>query len=298
MPRNRKTILAYNLMMLPGIVILLIFAVYPALFGSLIVFEQFVPAKGIWGSKWVGLYYFDYIFQIPDARRVFANTVIIAVGKIIAGLICPVSFALLLNEVRCSSFKRVSQTLVYLPHFLSWVILGGVVKDVLGLDGIINNGLAAMGMERIYFLSRADLFRPILIVTNVWKEFGWGTIIYLAALSHIDPSLYEAAVMDGAGRFRQMLSVTLPGISSTIILMTTLSLGRVLNAGFDQVFNLSNPLVYSTGDIVDTYVYRVGLQSMQYSLATAVDLIKSIIGMALIMLSNFLANRFAGYRIF
>lgn len=298
MPRNRKVVLIYNLMMIPGIIILLIFSVYPALFGNLIAFKRFVPAKGIWGSKWVGLYYFEYIFQIPEARRVFVNTIIIALGKIIAGLVCPITFALLLNEIRSNSFKRLSQTFVYLPHFLSWIILGGVIKDTLSLSGILNNGLAALGFDRVYFLTQPNLFRPILIITNIWKEMGWGTIIYLASLSHIDPALYEAATMDGANRFRQALSVTLPGISSTIILMTTLSLGNVLNAGFDQVYNLSNPLVYSTGDIIDTYVYRVGLQSMQYSLGTAVDLFKSLISVVLVAVSNFLANRFAGYRIF
>lgn len=296
--RNKKTILAYNIMMLPGIIILLIFAVYPATFGSLIAFKHYIPAKGILGSKWAGLYYFEYLFQIPEARRVFVNTVIIAIGKITSGLVFPVVFALLLNEVRCSWYKRLTQTLVYLPHFLSWVILGGVVKTLLATDGIINDLLGYFGIEPIFFLSKPEMFRPILIITETWKEFGFGAVIYLAALSNINPVLYEAAVIDGAGRFRQILSVTLPGIASTIVLMTTLSLGNVLNAGFDQVFNLYNPMVYSTGDIIDTYVYRVGMQNMQYSLSTAVGLLKSVIGIVLITLSNVLADRVAGYRIF
>lgn len=296
--RNRKTIFVYNAMMLPGMILLILFSIVPIFMGVMIALKNYIPAKGVFASKWVGLYYFEYIFQIPEARRVFANTLIIAVSKIIVGIIVPVLFALMLNEIRCGWYKRLSQTLVYLPHFLSWVILGGVVTNLLSTNGLVNDIISAFGGERIFFLSKSGMFRKILVITETWKEFGFGTIIYLAALTTIDPEIYEAAIIDGAGRMKQLTAITLPSLLPTIVLMITLSLGNILNAGFDQVYNLYNPLIYDTGDIIDTYVYRVGLVGMQYSLSTAVGLLKSSISMVLIASSNWLANRFAGYRIF
>ena len=261
-------------------------------------FQNYVPAKGILGSDWVGLDHFRYMFQLPDSKQIFANTIIIAVGKLVVGMIVPIIFALILNEARVQWFKKWVQTIVYLPNFLSWVVLGTVVSMIFSYDGMFNNFLEFIGSERIMFLASNTWFRPLLIATDVWKSYGYGTIIYLAALTAINPALYESAAMDGANRFKQMIHITLPGILPTIVLLATLNLGSVLNAGFDQVFNLYNPIVYQTGDIIDTYVYRMGLVDMQFSFATAVGLLKSVVSFGLIVLSYKLADKFAGYRIF
>ena len=292
---NSET-LSYQAMLLPGILLLIIFIVIP-LFGLVIAFQNYVPAKGIFGSKWVGLENFEYMFLIPDSMQVFWNTIVIAVAKIIAGIIVPVIFALLLNEAKNVLFKKTVQTVVYMPYFLSWVILGSIFQTMFSLDGPINAIIQMLGGEPIMFLGSNDWFRSIIVITDTWKNFGYGAIVYLAALLAIDPNLYEAAAIDGAGRFRQLINITLPSLVPTIVLMTTLSLGNVLNAGFDQVFNMYNAMVYETGDIIDTYVYRMGLIDMQYSLSTAVGLLKSIVSSILIILSYTLARKFAGYRI-
>lgn len=287
-----------HLMILPGIVVLLIYNYIP-MAGIVIAFERFTPAKGIFGSKWVGLDNFEYIFSMPDFGTVVWNTFFIAIMKIITELVCPITLALMLNEIRSTKFKRGIQTAVYLPHFLSWVILGGILVDILSpSDGIINKIIIALGGEPIFFLGDSAIFPYTVIVTNIWKEVGYKTIIYLAALTGIDLSLYEAAIVDGAGRWKQTLHVTIPGILSTIVLMVTLSLGNVLNAGFDQIFNLYSPQVYSTGDILDTMVYRLGLEDMQYGPATAVGLFKSLISFTMITLSYTLARRYADYKLF
>lgn len=290
-------IFSYHLMLFPSTILLIIFSIVP-MFGLLMAFQNYVPAKGILGSKWVGMSNFTYMFQIPDSIQVFKNTIIIAIAKMVAGIIVPVLFALLLNEAKNRFFKRLVQTIVYLPYFLSWVLLGGVFITMFSLDGIANQVVISLGGDPMMFLGSNTWFRPIVIATDVWKNFGYGAIIYLAALTGIDPCLYEAAAIDGAGRWKQLLHITLPALIPTIILMTTLSLGNVLNAGFDQIFNLYNPLVYDTGDIIDTYVYRMGLVSMQYSLGTAVGLMKSVISFILIGVSYWMAKRFAGYHIF
>ncbi|UVI29432.1 ABC transporter permease [Paenibacillus spongiae] len=298
MSRQWRLELPLLIMLLPGTILVLIYSYGPML-GIVIAFEKFIPSKGMFGSKWIGLDNFRQLLDIPNFFQVFWNTVFIAVMKIIAGLIVPMVFALLLNEVRHTLFKRGIQTLVYLPHFLSWVILSGILIDILSPnDGFVNNLLKTFGMEPVFFLGDPHWFPYTLIISDVWKEFGFGTIIYLAALTGIDPTLYEAAVMDGAGRWRQTFHITLPGIRSVAVLLTVLSLGNVLNAGFDQVFNLYSPVVYETGDIIDTLVYRTGLIDAQYGLATAVGLIKSVISFTLIVLSYRLAYRFANYRIF
>lgn len=293
----KKTERYYHLMLLPGMILVFIFSIIP-MFGVVMAFQNYVPAKGIFGSEWVGLDHFKYMFQLPDSMQIFSNTIIIAVGKLIVGMIVPIIFALILNEARISWFKKWVQTIVYLPNFLSWVVLGTVISMIFSYDGMFNNFLEFLGVERIMFLASNTWFRPLLIATDVWKGYGYGTIIYLAALTAINPALYESAAMDGANRFKQMIHITLPAILPTIILLATLNLGSVLNAGFDQVFNLYNPVVYQTGDIIDTYVYRMGLVDMQFSFATAVGLLKSIISFGLIVLSYKLADRFAGYRIF
>lgn len=295
--RNARSSRAYHVMMLPAMLLLLIFSIAP-MSGIVIAFEKFVPAKGIFGSKWVGLNNFKYMFSQPDSWQVLSNTVIIAVSKIVLNLVVPVIVALLLNEIRSRSFKRAVQTIIYLPHFLSWVILGGILTNVLSLDGIVNRFLQLLGMQPVLFLASNATFRPVIIITDVWKEFGFGSVIYLAAITGINETFYEAAEMDGANRLQRVLHVTLPGIMPTVVLMATLSLGNVLNAGFEQIFTLYNPMVYSTGDIIDTYVHRTGLVNAQYGLATAVGLLKSVVSMVLIAGSYKLAEKTVNYRIF
>lgn len=287
----------YHMMMFPGIVLLIIFSTIP-LFGVVIAFQDFNIGLGLKGSPWIGLENFTYLFQIRDSKVIFFNTIFIATGKIIAGLIVPVTFAVLLNELKNSIFKRWVQTIVYLPHFISWVILAGVMIEMLSMDGIINGAIEALGLEKVMFLASNDWFPWIIIGSDTWKDFGFGAIIYLAALAGIDPTLYEAAEIDGAKRFQKIRYITLPSLVPSIILLATLSIGSILNAGFDQIFNLYNPLVYPSGDVIDTYVYRVGLVQAQYGFATAVGLLKSLIGFILIIISYRLAYQFANYRIF
>ncbi|MFD0674056.1 ABC transporter permease [Cohnella sp. GCM10027633] len=293
-----KRQLPLHLMVLPSFLLVLVFS-YGPIGGLVIAFQKFSLVKGIFGSKWNGLDNFEYMFNLPDIWQVVRNTVFIAVMKIIAGLIVPIVVALLLNELRKQAFKRWIQTMIYLPHFLSWIILGGVLIDILSpTTGIVNQFLGMFGVEPIYFLGSVHWFPGVIVASDVWKEFGFSTIVYLAALTGINPSLYEAAVIDGATRWRQTLHITLPGILPVVILLTTLSLGNVLNAGFDQIFNLYSPQVYESGDIIDTFVYRLGLVDSQYSLATAVGLMKSAVSVVLISTSYYLAHRFANYRIF
>jgi putative aldouronate transport system permease protein len=287
----------YYLMLLPGLLWVFVFKIIP-MFGLVMAFQDFNPGKGIFGSEWVGLENFKYMMQLNDSKTIFLNTVFIAVLKIIGNLIAPILVALMLNELRLNTLKRGIQTIVYLPHFMSWVILAGIMLDVFAYRGPVNAIRSAFGSEPILFFARAELFVPLLVGSDVWKEFGFNAVIYLAALTGINPELYEAAAIDGASRFQRIIHITLPGISTVIILMTALSLGNVLNANFDQIFNLYNPLVYSTGDIIDTWVYRMGLLQLQYALATAVGLLKSVIGFVLIALSYVLARKFANYNIF
>lgn len=285
-------------MVLPGLILVLIYS-YGPMFGIVIAFQKFMPARGIFDSPWSGLDNFRYVLDMPDSMRVLRNTVIIAFLKIVAGLIVPIIVSLLLNEVRKELFKRGIQTLIYLPHFLSWIILGGILIDILSPStGIVNQALSWAGIEPIFFLGDNSWFRPVLVISDVWKEFGFNTIVYLAALTSISPALYEAAIVDGAGRWKQTWHITLPGMMPIIVLLTTLSLGNVLNAGFDQVFNLYSPQVYESGDIIDTFVYRIGLVDAQYGVATAVGLFKSVVSFIFISVSYYLAYRLAHYRIF
>lgn len=295
--RKRIDEIKYHIMLLPGMLFLGLFSFVPMI-GIIIAFQNFRPARGLLNSDFIGLDNFTYMFQLPYSRQVFMNTVIIAVLKIIANLIVPLVFALLVNEIRIRWFKRTFQTIVYLPYFLSWVILAGAVRNIVDLDGIINQILSGIGIEPIFFMASNFWFRPIVVLSNTWKDFGFNMIIYLAAITSVGLEQYEAAIVDGANRLQQILYITIPGILSTIVLLATLSLGNVLNAGFDQIFNLYNPLVYETGDILDTYVYRIGLVQAQYGLATAVGLFKSVISFVLIIISYKMAAKFANYRIF
>ena len=267
--------------------------------GIVIAFQKFIPAKGISGSEWIGWDNFRYVISLPDTLKVLQNTVFIALMKIVTGLVFPLTVALLLNEILNKFVKRSIQTLIYLPHFLSWTILGGVLIDVLSPSiGIVNEIVKMFGFEPIYFLGNNNWFPYVLVITNAWKEVGFSTILYLAALTSISPALYEAAVVDGANRWRQTWHVSLPGMRPIIILLATLSLASVLNAGFDQVFVLYNPQVYESGDIIDTFVYRMGLISAQFGPATAIGLFNSVVSFILISIAYYLAYRFAKYRIF
>lgn len=292
-----KKNLPLYILVLPSIILVLIFN-YAPMVGVVMAFQNYIPWLGILKSEWVGLENFRQIFAYKESIQIIINTLIIAVSKIIFGLIVPIIMALLLNEVHHMGLKKGIQTLVYLPHFLSWVTVAGMMRDILGLDGIINLFIQNMGYDPVFFLGKASMFRQIAVITDLWKGFGFGMIVYLAAISGVDQSMYEAAKVDGANRWRQTLSITLPSILPMIIVMATLSLGNVLNAGFDQIFNLYSPLTYSTGDIIDTYVYRQSLINGQYSFGTAVGLFKSGIGFMLTVISYRIAYKFAGYRIF
>jgi len=299
-PRSSKRLREFplHIMLLPGVVILFVYSYIP-MAGISIAFQNFYPTNGLFGSDWIGLKNFRYVMQMPDIAEVLWNTIYIATMKIIAGQIVPLSIALLLNELKNQLVKRGVQTLIYLPHFLSWILLGGILIDILSpSEGIIAQILRTIGIEPIFFLGSNQWFPYVMVASDVWKEFGFGTIIYLAAITGINPTLYEAAIMDGANHWRQTWHITLPGMLPIIVLMATLSLGNVLNAGFDQIFNLYSPAVYQTGDILDTVVYRMGLIDAQFGVATAIGLLKSVVSTILISISYYLAYRLANYRIF
>jgi len=293
---NRNGLL--HVMVWPALFLVLLYH-YGAMAGLLMAFERYVPTKGFFNSPWIGWDNYKYVIALPDTPRVIVNTLKISTMKIIFGLITPVVTALLLNEVRKMAFRRIFQTIVYFPHFLSWVIISGILMDILSpSDGMVNRLIAGLGGKPIFFLGDNNWFQFTLVASDVWKDFGFKTIVYLAALTSISPTLYEASEIDGANRWQQTLHITLPGIVPIIILLTTLSLGEVLNAGFDQILNLYSPAVYKTGDVIDTLVYRLGLQQFQYGVATAVGFFKSCVSLILIGISYFLAYRLANYRIF
>lgn len=289
----------FHLIVLPAVVMTIIFNYVPIL-GIVMAFQDYKPWLGIADSNWIGLDHFRKIFWRQDSQRVIGNTLFIAIFKIVTNLIIPYVFALLLNEVRQMFVKRSIQTLVYLPHFLSWVILGGILIDILSPSGgLVNKALEGLfGIDPIFFLGEGNWFRFTVIVSDNWKDFGFSAIIFLAALAGISPSLYEAAEVDGANRWKQTLHITIPALLPITIVLATLSMGQVLNAGFDQIFNLYNPLVYDKGDIIDTFVYRVGIVSGQMGFGTAVGLFKSVIGFTLIVIAYRLAYKLANYRIF
>jgi putative aldouronate transport system permease protein len=286
----------FHLMLVPGILLVFVFSYIP-LYGLIIAFEKYNPGLGF-ASPWVGLQNFEFVFTQPNFLRTITNTIYMSIFKLLGGVAVSVMFALLLNEINRHQIKRTFQTLVYIPYFLSWVILAGVLSDILSLDGVLNGLLHWLGMGPIDFLANPKMFPWTMILSEIWKSFGFGTVIYLAALTGIDPGLYEAAVVDGASRWKQTMHITIPLLVPTIILVIVLSIGQILNIGFDQIYNLYAPIVYQTGDIIDTYVFRLGIQQAQYSVATAVGLFKSVVSCLFVSLSFYLADRLAGYRIF
>lgn len=294
---SNKTQLPYYFMLMPAVIILFVYSYIP-MAGIVIAFQKYEPIIGFLKSPWVGFENFRYVFSMQNFGQVMYNTVYIAVYKIVLQIILCILFSILINEVRCTVAKRCIQTLIYFPHFLSWVLLGGILIDLLSpATGLVNKVIAAFGGKPIFFLADNKWFPTVIIWSEMWKEVGWGTIIYLAAITGIDPTLYEAAKIDGANKFRQIMSVTIPGIVPIIVLSTVLSLGRVLNAGFDQIYNLYSPIVYESGDIIDTLVYRIGLQEAQYSVGAAIGLFKSAVSLVLVLSSYKLADKFAGYRV-
>lgn len=284
------------LMFLPGLLLLLTFE-YGPMYGLVLAFKDFKLGLGVWDSPWVGMANFERLFNEDQSVRVLRNTVIISLLKLAAGIPAPIILALLINEVRTGIFKRGVQTISYLPHFLSWVILSSMIYQLLSPStGIVNTVLKSLGMQPIYFLADPDWFRPILVISSVWKEAGWGTIIYLAALASVNYDLHEAAALDGASRLQRIRDINFPTIVPVIGIVALLNLGGVLSAGFDQVFNLYNPQVYNVGDIIDTYVYRVGLVGLDYGFATAVGLFKGVVGFTLVMIFNTIARRLSDGR--
>lgn len=278
------------LILLPGIIYFVVFHYIP-MYGAMIAFKDFKAALGIFGSKWVGLKNFIDFFNHPSFGLVLKNTLIISFYKIICGFPAPIILALLLNEVKQEAYKRTIQTISYLPHFLSWVVIGGLAAKMFSPStGVINMLIKSLGFEPIYFMAEPAYFRTILVLSDIWKEIGWGSIIYLAALAGVDPQLYEAAIVDGASKWRQLWSITIPSIAPTIVIMFILRVGGVMNAGFEQIFMMYSPNVYAVSDIIDTFVYRIGLESAKYSLATAIGLFKSVIGFLLILITNRLSK--------
>ncbi|QAY67635.1 ABC transporter permease [Paenibacillus protaetiae] len=280
------------LMILPGLIYFIIFKYVP-MFGLVIAFEDYKPFKGVFGSDWVGLDHFRRLFTQPDFWNILANTLILFGMNLVFYFPVPILLALMLNEVRVSFFKRFFQTLVYLPHFMSWVIIVSISYVMLTMDGgVINELLESLGMAKINFLLSPEWFRPTYIIQVIWREAGWGTIIYLAAIASVDPQLYEAARMDGAGRFRQIWHITLPAIRSVIIVLLILKIGDVLELGFEHVYLLLNSMNRDVAEIIDTYVYTAGLRQMQFSYSSAVGLFKSVIGLILVMAANKLSKKF------
>ncbi|WP_020619227.1 ABC transporter permease subunit [Paenibacillus daejeonensis] len=274
------------LLLLPGLLLILLFR-YAPMYGIVIAFQEYNIFKGIMGSEWVGFAQFARLFRSPDFYEIMRNTVLISLYKLAASFSLPIILSLLLNELKHLVFKRVTQSVIYLPHFVSWVIFSGILISFLNpIDGLFNAILANFGSTPIDFLGSSAYFRSILVISDIYKEVGWGTIIYLAAIAGVNADLYEAARIDGANKGRQMWHVTLPAIRPVIIILVILSLANILEAGFQQVFLLYSPLVYDVGDIIDTYVYRVGIQEANYSYATAAGLFKSVVAMTLIITVN------------
>lgn len=284
------------LLLLPAIVWYALFC-YGPIYGVQLAFKDFRIMEGISGSPWVGLKHFHTMFQSAnDFPRILRNTIVLSLYHIIFGFPAPIALALLFNEIRLKAFKRITQTLTYLPHFLSWVVLAGILVTILSPStGVVNQILQWIGLEPIYFLGDKQYFRFTLVVSAIWKEIGWGTIVYLAALASVDPHLYEAAVVDGAGRWKQTLLITLPLMYPVIAIMFIFRVGGILDAGFDQVINLYHPAVYEVSDILDTYIYRVGVSGaqgfMQYGFAAAVGLYKNVIALGFVLGTNFIVKK-------
>lgn len=285
----------YLLLMLALPVILVAIFDYGPMYGLQIAFKDYQIPLGIWGSPWVGLKHFRRFFTNPASLRVLKNTIEISLLRLLCGFPMPIILALLINEMADGVFKRVTQSLSYLPHFISWIIIAALVNYTLSpSQGIVNLAIKALGGEPIYFMIEPKWFRPVLILSGIWKEIGWGSVIYLAALSGVDPTLHEAAIMDGASRLQRIRYVNLPSIAPVVTITLILNMGGIMNAGFDQIFNMYNARVFAVSDIIDTFVYRVGLVDMSFSYSAAVGMFKSLVGLILIVTVNAITRRISG----
>ncbi|HZG75581.1 MAG TPA: ABC transporter permease subunit [Paenibacillus sp.] len=285
------------LLALPGILHFVVFKYIP-MFGNAIAFQNYNIFQGLTGSPWVGLFHFERMVTYAEFYEILKNTLVISFYSIVFGFPAPLVLALLLNELRQGWLKRPVQTLLYLPHFLSWVIVGGIFTQLLSPKGVVNAWLEGFGIAPYDFLTNPDSFVGMLVSIGIWKEVGWGMIIYLAALAGINPNLYEAAMVDGANRWRRMWHITLPSLLPSIVVLFLLRIGNLLDANVEQMLVFLNPLVRDVGEVIDTYVYSVGLLSAQFSYTTAIGLFKSIIGFALIVGLNRLSHRATGESIY
>ncbi len=285
----------HYIMLIPGILFFLVFC-YGPMYGLVIAFQDFYPLKGIAGSKFVGLKHFEELFTNPFFLSVLRNTLIISLYKLLICFPAPIIFCLALNEIKSHGFKKVVQSISYLPHFISWVVVSGIFLEFLSPSrGPVNIILKELGFEPIFFVADPKYFRSILVITDMWKSIGWGSIVYLAAITNVDPALYEAAEMDGAGRIKQIIHVTLPAIMPIITVMFIMESGKILNDSFQQVYNFLTPTTYGVGDVISTFVYRMGILNMQYSFTTAVDLFKNTVSFILVVLTNAIARRTSDY---
>ena len=286
-----------HLMMLGPIFMIILFSYVPMV-GIVIAFQVYIPTKGFFGSEWLGWENFDYLFTLPDIWQIIGNTLTISVIKIITTIGASIIFALLISEVKSKTLNKLSQSVILFPWFISWAILGNIFKDAFSLNGAVNQVIMALGGEQVFFFGDNQLFRSLLIGTNIWKDLGYNMVILLTAISGIDPTLYEAATIDGANKFQQKMHITVPSIMPMIVLLVTLALGGILNAGFEQVLVLYNNAVLDSSEILDTYIYKLSFYEAQHSLATAAGLFKSLVGTVCLCVSYYLANKLAGYRIF
>lgn len=284
------------LLLIPAVLYYIIFK-YSPLYGVQIAFKNYKINLGIWGSEWVGLQYFERLFKSSMFYRTFRNTLLLNIYSVVFSFPAPILLALMLNEMRSQKYKRTVQTLLYIPHFFSWVVLAGMVSSILSPShGVVNTiyKMITGANEGIYFLARSDLWRGVFIVVNIWKEVGWGTIIFLAAIAGTDPQLYEAAIIDGANKFQQIVHITLPSIAPTIVIMLILRMGSMMDVGMEPVLLLSNDVVRDVADVFSTYVYRQGVVKTQYSLTTALGLFQSVVSAILLLSANFISNKLTG----
>ncbi len=273
------------LLALPGMLYYLVFH-YAPMYGAMIAFKDFKVSLGVWGSPWVGLKNFISFFSSFYFVRIMRNTLLLSLYSVLFAFPVPIIFALLLNELRSQRFKKLVQTITYIPHFISMIVICGMIISFTSTTGIINKLIIQFGGEAVSFLGKSEYFRSVYIVSDIWQGFGWNSIVYLAALTNVSPELYEAARVDGAGRFKQLIHITLPGIMPTIVIMFILRLGHFMNVGFEKVFLLYNPSIYETADIISTFVYRRGIQEASFSYSAAVGLFNSVINLFLVICSN------------
>ncbi|MEG7531344.1 MAG: ABC transporter permease subunit [Hungatella sp.] len=285
----------FYMMLIPGLLFFLVFC-YGPMYGLVIAFQDYYPLKGISQSAWVGLKHFKKLFSDPFFLSVLKNTLVISFYKLLICFPAPIILCIALNEIKSMRFKKVAQSISYLPHFISWVVVSGIIIEFLSPSrGPINILLQNLGMDPIFFIAEPKCFRGVLVLSDLWKSIGWGSIVYLAAVTSVDPTLYEAAGIDGAGRIKKIIHVTLPALAPIITVMLIMESGKILNDSFEQVYNFLTPSTYGVGDVISTFVYRMGIQKMQYSFTTAVDLFKNGISFLLVILTNYVARKTNDY---